>query len=1064
MRNLLASLLAILLLSGQILAQQSRTISGKVTDEKGDPVSNASVLVKGTNTGTTTGVDGSFRLEIPTGAKVLVFSSVGFKTVEQPVDERSVFAVQLQSAQNTMEEVVVVAYGTVKKEAYTGSVGTIKASEIEKRPIGNVVRSIEGALPGVVTTSGSGQPGNANAIRIRGFGSISATQDPLYVVDGVPYVGGTSNINSDDVESITVLKDASAAALYGSRAGNGVVMITTKKGKKGKNNISVKISQGVSQRGLPEYERVNAFDYYPLMWEAYRNSLVYRTTGAISMDSANRVASGLTNRSGIADLLAYNPFNVARNAIVGTDGKLNAGANLIYGDDLDWTKEFMRSGSRKDYSVNFSGGSEKSDYFVSVGYLKEDGYTIQTDFERYSARMNVNVRPLDWFKTGLNIAGNFSNFNVTSDGGGIVNPFTFSRNIGPIYPYYAHNMTTGAYVLDANGNKIWDLGNFQNEPIGIQNGILNRPGTTSGRHAPAELILNEYPNKRWAISGRSTTEITFLKNFKFTNNIAIDFQTQNSNEYENTLVGDGAPGGRSQKAVDNITGFTANQLLGYTKRFGSHNVDVLVGHENFDQYITNLNGFKQGQSLTGNVEFGNFTTINSLGSSVDRYRIESYLSRLSYDYDGRYLFTASLRRDGNSRFSRDARWGTFWSVGGGWNINRENFMSGVKWIDNLKLRGSYGSVGVADGIGFYAWQGLYGFANNANEPGIVQSQTSFENLELTWEVNTQSDIGLEFALFKNRLNGSIEYYNRQSKDLLFAVPTPLSSGAISVTKNTATMYNRGFELQLNGDIIRTKDFTWSLGVNLATVTNRITRMPDGIPEFVTGTKKYKEGASIFDYWLRSYYGVDPEDGSVLYLAQNTTASSGIRYIANKAGGFDTVTTLVANGKFDYHGGVIPDVYGSFTPSIRFKDFTLSALFTFQIGGKTYDANYQTLMSSGTYGSAVHKDILNRWQKKGDVTNVPRMDNAETANFNATSSRWLINASYLNIRAINFTYQLPKSLLSKAKINAAQFFVSVENALFLSRRVGMNNQNAFTGITGGEYPPARIMTAGITFNL
>jgi hypothetical protein len=373
-------------------------------------------------------------------------------------------------------------------------------------------------------------------------------------------------------------------------------------------------------------------------------------------------------------------------------------------------------------------------------------------------------------------------------------------------------------------------------------------------------------------------------------------------------------------------------------------------------------------------------------------------------------------------------------------------------------------VGVADDIGFYAWQGLYGFANNANESGIVQSQTSFENRELTWEINTQLDLGVEFSLFKNRVSGSFEYYKRESADLLFDVPQPLSSGALTVTKNTATLANKGIEAQVSVDIIKTKNFTWNTNIIATTVNNNISKMPDGSTEIIDGTKKYQVGASRYDYWLRTYYGVDPTDGAALYVAQNTTATSGIRLIPNKGGGFDTTSTLVANGKFEYNGSVIPDVYGSFTQSLRFKDFTLSALFTFQVGGKTFDALYQDLMRSGAYGFAVHEDILGRWQKPGDITNIPRMDNGRTTDHNATSSRWLIDASYFNIRSMNVAYQLPQTLLSKARINSAQVFVSAENIAFISKRKGMNNQNAFSGITSNAYPPARVITTGITFNL
>ncbi|MBK7870648.1 MAG: SusC/RagA family TonB-linked outer membrane protein [Saprospiraceae bacterium] len=945
----------------------------------------------------------------------------------------------------------------------TGSVGSIKSDAIAKRPVNNVTTVIEGAVPGVVTQTANGQPGSGLSIRVRGFGSINATSEPLFVVDGVPYVGGTSNLNPDDVESISILKDASATALYGSRAANGVVIITTKKGKKGRNSVSLKVAQGFASRGLPEYEKVDAFEYYPLMWEAYRNSLVYPVSGTgISRDSAGRVASGLTSRTSISDQLGYNPFNVAANAIVSPDGTINPNAQLIYGDDLDWTKDLLRTGDRKDYGVNFSGGADKYDYFLSAGYLQEDGYTLNTDFKRYTARLNVNVQPKDWIRTGLNLSGNHSVSNTARDGGStnFVNPFFFSRNIGPIYPVFAHNMTTGEYLIDpATGQRFWDLGNFGSSNLGIP----NRPsGGFAGRHALAETTLNSQLFTRTVVSARSTTDLFFLKNFKFTNNISVDFEYQGDESFENTLVGDGAPAGRSRRRFQSTTGFIASQLLNYNNEFGDHSIDLLVGHESYNERGTDLNGFKQGQSLSGNSELNNFTTINSLTSALDRYRIESYLSRANYNFKEKYLLSASLRTDGNSRFAEESRWGTFWSIGAGWNIHKENFLK-VSWLDQLKLRSSYGVVGVADGIGFYAYQGLYSFANNANEPGIVQSQTAFFNGDLTWEENVQFDIGVDFSLFKNRVTGSVEFFNRESRELLFDVPQPLSSGALTLTQNTATMYNRGIEANLNVDVVRLRDFIFNLNINASTVENQITKMPETVQEFVTGTKKYAVGQSIFDYWLRTYYGVDPSDGAVLYVADDKTITANRRFITNAQGSIDTVTTAVANSKFEYNGTVIPDFYGSISPSFSFKGFTLSSLFTFQVGGLTYDGLYQSLMSVSNYGGALHKDILNRWQSEGQVTNVPRMDAGRSTDFNATSSRWLIDASFFNIRNVSLTYDLPRSFNSKIKIEGAQVFVSAENVAFFSKRKGMNNQQAFTGITSNAYPPARVISCGFTLN-
>lgn len=1053
-----------ILLCGQLWAQE-KAITGKVTDSNGKPVESASVLVKGTSIGTSTDAEGKFQFKIPANAKALTISAIGFADFEVALGSRDVFEVSLVTAEKDLEEVVVVAYGTARKESITGSVSTISAKQLQTRPLTNATGALEGNVPGLITTSANGQPGSGVDIRVRGFGSLSAASDPLYVIDGVPYVGGTSNLNPEDIESMSVLKDASSTSLYGSRAANGVIIITTKKGKKGKATVNFKILEGRGSRGLPEYERVDVFGYYPTKWEEYRNSLVYPASGApISVDSASRVASGLTNRTSIAGLLAYNPFNVAANSIVGTDGTLNPNAQLLYPDDLDWTKDLMRTGVRRDYNLNINGGADKVDYLISMGYLKEDGYTIKSDFERYNLRANVNVQPTKWLKTGLNVAGNYTYSNTARDDGStsFVNPFFFSRNVGPIYPVYAHNMTTGEYLLNDIGERIWDLGNFGSSGLGIP----NRPsGGFPGRHALGETTLNEQYFRRTAVSARNYIDIIFNKNFKFTNNVSVDIQDEYVQQFDNALVGDGAPAGRSRRVAGTNLGVVLSQIFNYNNTFGEHKFDAIAGHETYNQQLTNLDGFKQGQSLSGNSELGNFTTINSLNSSLDRYRIESFFGRINYDLRGKYLLSGSVRTDGNSRFASQSRWGTFWSAGAGWNISKENFMGNIKWVDNLKLRASFGEVGNADGIGYYAYQGLYNFANNANQSGIIQSQSAFTNNDLTWEVNTQTDIGMEFSLFKRRLSGSFEYYYRISDDMLYAVPQALSTGALTLNRNTATMFNTGIELQLIGEIIRTRDFNWSLTANITTIHNEISKMPGDQLEIINGTKKYSKGKSIYDYWLRQYAGVDPTDGSALYLPISTTAAANImRYITNKDGGTDTLTTSINNARFEYNGSAIPDFYGSFSTNFTWKSINLSALFSYQVGGKTYDGLYASLMSVGSYGGAQHKDILNRWQKPGDITNVPRLDAGRSVDFNAGSSRWLTDASFINLRNINISYSLPKTLLSKANIQGANLFLTADNVFFSSKRVGMNNQQTFTGVTSNAYPPARIISLGLTATL
>jgi TonB-linked SusC/RagA family outer membrane protein len=624
MRKLTLLLLGVLLFASYSWAQ--RTITGKVTDDKGTPLPNVSVVVKGTTTGTTTKADGSYSVVLPTNARTLVFSSVDMATQEVNVTSSSTISVIMSSQAKNMDEVIVVAYGTVKKGDFTGSANQVNYEDFKNRPILNPLNALVATGPGVQTTAAGGSPGSSPGIRIRGFGSIGNADGPLYVVDGVPYDGGIANINTDDIESITTLKDAATVALWGSRASNGVIMITTKRGKKNRNNVSFKVLQGFSTRGLPEYDRVDAFQYYPLMWEGMKHALMYPTSG--TGQTAAVAAQSATN--GIKTQLGYNPFaGIANNDIVRTDGTLNPAAQLMWADDLDWNRELQRTGSRQEYIVNYSGGNDKSDYFGSFGYTDEKGFIIRSDWRRFSGRLNVNTQPLKWFKTGLNVSAAINNSNQSSgDGGtGYVNPFFFTRTMGPIYPVYAHNQTTGAYLLDAQGNRFYDYGNFS--ALGIPN---RAPGASPGRHILEETKLNQNMFRRNTISGRAYGTLVFTPWLRFTTNISVDLTDYNASTYENTKVGDGAPAGRASKANQKTVSYTFNQLVDFNKQFGDHNLSATLGHENYDYTFTSLSGMRQGQVLEGSLELPNFATINSLTSQMQEHRIESWLSRLNYDF------------------------------------------------------------------------------------------------------------------------------------------------------------------------------------------------------------------------------------------------------------------------------------------------------------------------------------------------------------------------------------------------------------------------------------------------
>lgn len=1044
MRKMLSMFLVIFLSAFSLMAQ-NKTVTGTVTDEKGAPVAGVSVTIKGTRTGVVTGADGVFRIEVSASAKTLEFSYVGYETMDVAIGSQSNISVQLKPGQSQMDEVVVVAYGTVKKGDFTGSAATISAEDFKNRPLTNVTNALPGSAPGVQTSAAGGSPGSSPGIRIRGFGSVNASSSPLYVVDNVPYEGGIANLNAEDIETMTVLKDASTTALYGSRASNGVIMITTKKGKKNKNTLSFKLMQGVSSRGIPEYDRVNASQFYVLMWEAYRNSMLYAAT-PVPLATANQNAT-----NGIKGLLGYNPFNVPDNQIVDVNGNFNGSARLLWADDLDWTKELVRQGNRKDATVSFSGGNEKSDYFGSFGYTDEKGFIIRSDWRRFTGRLNMNTQPVSWFKIGMNISGAINRSNQASDGSstGLVNPFYFSRVMGPIYPVYLHNQTTGEYILDADGNQIYDYGNIQ---------IAGMPFRTQlgGRHIIAETRWNQELFKRNTLSARSYADLIFFPWLKFTTNISVDLTDYLGSSYQNKIVGDGAPAGRASKEASKTTSYTFNQMLTFNKKVGNHSINALAAHENYDYNYNYLYGFRQGQAVDGNFELTNFATINSLTSQEDNYRIESYFGRFNYDYDGKYYISGSLRRDGNSRFAKDVRWSSFWGLGGGWRMDREKFLGDVNWINMLKLRSSYGQTGNDAGISFYAYQALYGVSNNAAESGFRQS--SLPSPELTWETSKNFDVGVDFALFKNRVSGTVEYYNRITDRLIFDVATTISNGQYTISQNIGSMYNKGIEAEIKVDVIRKKDFRWNLGVNASTIKNKITKMPAANPEIISGTKKLKEGQSIYDYWLREYMGVNPANGEALYRADVWNPANS--FVDSKG---DTVTNTVNNGRYKYAGTAIPDLYGGITTELSYKNFSLNILLNYQLGGLVYDATYAGIMHAGSYGVALHEDMLKRWTTPGQVTDVPRMDNSKTGIFDAGSTRWLVSGSFLNVRTVTLSYDFGKNILSKVKAGSASVYVSGENLWLFTKRKGMNVNQAFTGVTSNAYTPARIITAGLNIN-
>lgn len=942
-----------------------------------------------------------------------------------------------------IDEIVVVAYGSQKRETMVGSNTEVKAKQFADRPITSIGQALDGASAGVKVSTGTGQPGSSPSIQIRGIGSYGITTNPLYVVDGTIYTGSLAAINPNDIASFNILKDAASTSLYGSAAANGVVLITTKSGRKGKDAFNFSMSTGAVGRSIPEYDRVNVYQYYPLIWESIRNGRM-TSIPSTSLADANAYATAQL----ISGVLKTNVFNVPDNQLV-VNGLLNSNAQLKY-TDLDWQKPLMNTGFRQNYELNYSGGSNTTTYFSSVGYTNETGYLIKSDFERFTARLKVDSQVKSWLKLGSSISGVSSNGNNSVEGvdnnSAYINPYRWTRTMGPIYSPYAHDPNTFATLYDNDGNIVYDAGSARGADA------------AAGRNVIQETLLNKDLSKNYYIISRGYAEIKVDPYLTLSTNVGYDIRNNRRSTYGNKIIGDAAPGGSAEKYSFTEQTFTWNQLLNYKRKFGDHNFEFLLGHENYKFMYEYLYGYKKGQIVDDNDELVNFVTPSSLTSRTDNYRKEGVFSRLNYDYKSKYLLSGSIRWDGSSRFAKDVRWDSFWSIGAGWRLKGEEFLSNSNLISELKLRGSYGEVGNDRTDSYYMYKSTYTLGyNNAQEPGILFGFLA--DPTITWEANKQTDVGIDFGFLNNRITGSLEYYNRVTEDLIFPVPVPVSSGVPdnTISRNVGTMYNRGFEFSINADVIKNQNFTWNINANASTLKNQITELSNGITEIINGTKKISVGHSVYDYWLRQWYGVDPADGSPLFLVADAYANTTAADIRTVNG--QKVTTNFNKAKYDYSGTAIPDLFGSFGTTITYKQWSLSAMFTYQLGGKTYDSNYAALMSSYSQGGALSTDILDRWTTPGQITDIPALNSSTYTSSNAASSRWLVSSDFLTFRQATLSYSFTPETLSQLGVSGLRILVSGENLWSKTARKGLEPAQAFNGTASNRYTPARVVTIG-----
>lgn len=1061
-------LLTYLFIGIGVVAAQIRSVSGTVTGaEDGLPVVGASVLVKGTSMGTITDIDGNFQLSnVPNSAKTLQISYIGMKTIEVAITSH--VNVTLESDSKIIDEVVVVAYGTAKKESLVGAQANVGARELEKRPLTNVTSALAATAPGVQSLTSTGQPGSSTSLMIRGFGSINASSSPLYVVDGAIFNGSLSDIAPSDVQSISVLKDAASTSLYGSSAGNGVVLITTKSGataNANKPSITLTINQGFTQKGLADYETVNAMQIYPLRWQQWYNSYIqdgetpdqaaYWANYDVLQDLKYQPYAGITSQLGYNGstklweaVQANGKYLSTIPKIVMEDGTLNPEiTGLLWADDLDWEKALFRTGYRQEYSLSGSYNNDKVESFYSLSYLNEDGYRKATSFERFAGRANVSYNATNWLRLGTNISFSKKHNEApkTASGSYGSNSFNFYRGIAPIYPIHMHN-ADGTYVLDETGNKVFDHSS-------------TRP--YAGRFNPVEeALLDKAYYDADAVNTRSFLEFNIVKGLKFRTNLSYDLYRAITKTRYNNVMGD-QPAGLLFIEDARMTSITFNQLLTYSKSFDKHNFDVLLGHENYAYKYYNSEMSKTGMGILGIDEMPNFVAMDGISSGTTNYKKEGYFGRLNYDYDSKYHASLSYRRDGTSRLAPANRWGNFWSFGLGWNIARESFFK-ADWVDYLKLRASIGQTG-NDAIGsYYAYQTLYSFGNNNNDKLGVRFG-SLGTPELKWETQTSSDVAVEFSVF-NKLRGTVELFNKASKDLLFPYPLPASTGLGERNMNLGKVRNYGLEFDLTYNIMQTRDFAWDITLNGTMLKNKIVTLPEDNREngIETGIYKYLEGKSIYDFYLRQWVGVDPKDGRAMYVfdAENYDA----KFAMGTEGVEATLTKNSQYAKKDYSGSAIPKLYGGFGTNLTYKGFDFNVLFSYQLGGKTYDSAYQGLMGRSLKGGrTAHVDMLKAWRKEGQVTDVPALYYDGLGDYDAsTSNRFLISSDALMLKTVSLGYTLPNAWTKSLGMKDIRFSVAGENLFLASARKGMNPFNSFGGQTGSAfYEFARTFTGSVS---
>ena len=1073
MKKLFLLLVAVLSIS-LCASAQTRTVKGVVV-YAGDqePLPGATILPVGGGNGVATDLDGKFTLEVPAKVTKLNVSYVGMVTKQVTITSGEM-RIELTNSENNLDEVMVVAYGTAKKSTYTGSAAVVKADDINKVQSSNATNALNGRVSGVQLNNASGQPGATSpTIRIRGISSISAGNAPLYIVDGAPYDGDINNISSQDIESMTVLKDAASTALYGARGANGVIVITTKKGKQGEAKVSLDAKWGANTRATQDYNFITSPAQY---YEAYYGALKNYYLGNGMTDAAAHAQANASMIYGDGTGLGYNVYNVPEGQyLIGVNGKLNPNAtlgNVVNGYYLtpdNWLDEAYKNSLRQEYNLAINGGTDRSSFYASLSYLDNEGITANSDYQRFTGRMKADYQVKNWLKVGGNFS--YSRFDANSLGedgssNSSGNVFAYATQMAPIYPLYVRD-AQGNIMKDDNGFAIYDFGSKDNAG-------LSRPFLSGANpYATNQLDTDNYEGN--AFTAQGFFEVKFLKDFKFTWNSGVTIDETRSTSFTNPYYGQYATSnGISTISHSRSTAQNHQQLLTWGRQFGKSNVDVMVGHEYYAYNYKYLYGSKSNFFDPNNTELAGGIIESGTNSYQSDYNTEGFFGRVQYDFDGRYFASASFRRDASSRFHPDNRWGNFWSAGAAWNIAKEDFFT-AEWVDLLKYKLSYGSQG-NDNITNYLYTNTYEIVNSGGNPSAVPYRMG--NKDITWESQGNFNTGIDFGFWNGRFSGTLEYFYRKTTDMLFSFPLPPSMGYTSYAANVGDMRNQGVELELQGTPIATRDFSWDLRLNLTHYKNKITYLPEerktmecsGVEGYSSGNYYYGEGISLYTFRMRQYAGVNENGESMWYYdAEEPRVDAAGQPVMGEDGNqvMDKVrktTTQYDDADYYLCGTALPDLYGGFGTTLNFKGFDLSVDFGYQIGGQVYDGDYAGMMSSPTAsskGTNFHADIFKSWSTANPNSNIPRFQFGDSYS-TATSDRFLTDASYLSLNNINFGYTLPLAVTRKAGMDKVRIYFAADNIWVWSKRQGLDPRQSITGsVTNSYYAPIRTLSGGLS---